>query len=140
MEPAAESPARTLPEVSATTAHFWTSGSRGVLELLQCTDCDYWIHPPSPVCPQCLGKPEPRAVSGRGHVHSFTVNHHPWEPGVAVPYVVAVVELDEQDGLRLTTNIVDCPCDEVTFEMPVQVRFEHCDDVYLPLFGPLSDG
>ncbi len=72
-------------------------------------------------------------------VHTFTINCHPWEPGLEVPYVVAVVELVEQDGLRVTTNIVDCPPSKVWIGMPVEVVFEQIDDVYLPLFRPAAD-
>jgi uncharacterized protein len=130
---------RTLPLVTAANAHFWTSGGGGALQILRCPTCEYWIHPPSPVCPDCLNTPVPQAVSGRGVVHTFTINVHPWEPGLEVPYVVAVVELVEQRGLRLTTNIVDCPPAEVWIGMPVDVVFEQIDDIYLPLFRPATD-
>ena len=39
-------------------------------------------------------------------MHSFTVNHQPWD-GVGDTYVIALVTLAEQDDLRLTTNLVD---------------------------------
>jgi uncharacterized OB-fold protein len=131
---------RTLPLVTPANAHFWTSGVDGELRILRCTVCEYWIHPPSPVCPQCLSVPAPQAVSGKGVVHAFTVNVHRWEPEVEVPYVVAVVELDEQEALRLTTNIVGCEPSAVDVGMPVEVIFEHADDVYLPLFRPSTNG
>jgi uncharacterized protein len=133
-------PPRTLPEVTAATAHFWTSGARGALELLRCSACGYWVHPPGPVCPRCLGKPHPEPVSGRGVVHTFTVNVHPWQPGLEVPYVIAIVELAEQEALRLTTNIVDCAPSDVYIGMPVEVTFEHVEDVYLPMFRPVDNG
>jgi uncharacterized OB-fold protein len=131
---------RTLPEITPDTEHFWTSGRRGALEILHCSRCAYWIHPPGPVCPRCLGTPEPRPVSGDAAVHSYTVNHHPWTPGLEVPYVVAIVELAEQEGLRLITNIVGCPPEEVRIGMPVHVEFEPVEDVHLPLFRPVADG
>jgi uncharacterized OB-fold protein len=86
-----------------------------------------------------LGVPAPAPASGRGVVHTYTINCHPWEPGLEVPYVVAVVELVEQVGLRVTTNIVDCPPSEVWIGMPVEVVFEQIDDVFLPLFRPAAD-
>lgn len=129
---------RPLPAVTPATAHFWTSGQRGALELLRCTACGYWLHPPGPVCPQCFGTPEPRAVSGDAVVHTFTINHQRWQPDVEVPYVVAIVELPEQDGLRLTTNIVGCAPEDVTIGMPVRVTFEQVEDVFLPLFRPVA--
>jgi uncharacterized OB-fold protein len=52
------------------------------------------------------------------------------------PYVVALVELAEQAGLQLMTNIVGCPLDEVHTGIEVEVVFAHNDDVYVPLFRP----
>ena len=40
-------------------------------------------------------------VSGRGEVHSFTVNHQPWD-GDPEPYAIVIVAFPEQEGLRLT--------------------------------------
>lgn len=128
---------RLLPRVDDTNRHFWTGGEQGELRFLRCQACRTWIHPPSPVCPRCLGKDlAPEAASGRAVVHTFTVNHQEWLPGVELPYVIAIVELPEQEGLRLTTNIVDCPVDDVVIGMPVEVVFEHHEDVWLPLFRP----
>jgi hypothetical protein len=133
-----EKPFRILPLVSDENRHFWEGGARGELLFLCCEACRYYVHPPAPVCPECLGrKLAPRPVSGRGSVYSFTVNHHPWIPGFDPPYVVAIVELEEQAGLRLTSNITGCEIDAVSIGMPVQVCFEEiADEVYLPLFEP----
>lgn len=73
-------------------------------------------------------------MSGRGTVVSFTVNHQAWAPDLAVPYVVAIVELVEQAGLRFVSNIVGCDPEAVRIDMPVQVKFEQIEDVWLPLF------
>lgn len=132
-------PFRILPRVTDETEHFWRGGERGELCFLRCQACGYYLHPPSPICGRCLSKdlaPEP--VSGRAELHTFTVNHQPWYPGLAVPYVVAIVSLPEQEGLRLTTGIVGCEPDDVRIGMPLQVVFEHHDDVWLPFFEPLG--
>ncbi|MDQ2649901.1 MAG: OB-fold domain-containing protein [Actinomycetota bacterium] len=132
-----DKPFRVLPRVDDSNRHFWTGGEQGQLRFLRCLDCGWWIHPPSPVCPSCLSRSiEPDTVSGRGSVHTFTVNHQPWIPGFDPPYVVAIVELVEQEGLRLTTNLVDVAIDDVRFGMAVDVVFEQYDDVWLPFFRP----
>jgi uncharacterized OB-fold protein len=77
----------------------------------------------------------PEVVSGRGEVHSVTVNHRSWDGG-AVPYAIALVTIPEQEGLRLTTNIVGCPPDEVAIGMLVRVVFEQHGEVWFPLFTP----
>jgi uncharacterized OB-fold protein len=59
-------------------------------------------------------------VSGRGTVFTYTVNYHPYNPELATPYVIAIVELVEQAGLRVAANIVDCEPDSVTCGMRVE--------------------
>jgi uncharacterized OB-fold protein len=78
-------------------------------------------------------------VSGRGTVFTFTVNHQPFRPEVPPPYVIAIVELAEQAGLRVPTNLVGCELDRVRCGMPVRVRFERHGEVFVPLFEP-DDG
>lgn len=131
-------PFRVLPRVTPETEPFWTAGAGGVLRFLRCTDDGTFVHPPAPVCPTCLGRRlEWAAVSGRATVATYTVNHQPWYPGLDPPYVVAIVAIDEDASVRLMTNIVGCPPEDVTIGMPVQVTFEqHADDVWLPFFAP----
>lgn len=129
-------PFRVQPALGDDNRFFWTSGADGHLRFLRCQACGHWLHPPIPRCPACGGRdlaPEP--VSGRGVVHSFTVNHHSWDGGTE-PYAIALVELAEQAGLRLTTNVVGCEPDAVHIGMPVTVVFEQHDEVWFPLFQP----
>jgi uncharacterized OB-fold protein len=134
-------PFRILPRVTDRNRHFWTGGEVGELRFLRCQDCGYYLHPPLPLCPQCHSKRlAPEAVSGKATVATFSINYQPWMPGPELPYVVAIVEIAEQPSLRLTTNIVNCPVDDVRCEMPVRVTFEHHEDadgdVWIPLFEP----
>jgi uncharacterized protein len=78
------------------------------------------------------------AASGRAVVHTFSVNHQAWMPGLEPPYVVAIVALPEQDDLRLTTNVLDVDVADVFIGMEVEVRFEHHDDVWIPVFVPAA--
>jgi uncharacterized OB-fold protein len=76
---------------------------------------------------------------GRGTVYSYTVARRPTHPAFAerVPYVIAIVELDE--GPRVTTNVVDCDPDAVRIGLPVELTFEApVDGIALPLFRPSS--
>jgi uncharacterized OB-fold protein len=131
-----EAPPRKLPLVTAETEAFWTGGREGRLLIQRCTGCGRYQHPPTPLCPVCRTETmEPSAVSGRGTVKTFTVNHQQWLPGLNRHYVFAAVELAEQPELYVFTNIL-APEDEVRIGMPVQVCFEHQEDVWLPLFEP----
>jgi uncharacterized OB-fold protein len=128
---------RILPQITERNEHFWRGGEHGELRFLRCQLCGYFIHPPTPICPRCHSKDlRAEAVSGQARVLTYTINHQPWYPGLRVPFVLAIVELPEQDDLRLTTNIVGCEPDEVTIGMPVQVTFHHYEDIWLPFFAP----
>jgi uncharacterized protein len=132
-----DKPFRLLPRVDETNEFFWTGGKDGELRFLRCQTCGYYVHPPSPICPIDLSKDlAPEAVSGRATVHSFTVNHQPWIPGYDPPYVIAIITIEEQDDVRLMTNIVGCEPDDVHVGMPVEVTFDEHEDVWLPLFKP----
>ena len=133
----AEPVVRILPRVTPDNEFFWTSGADGRLRFLRCDECNYFVHPPSPICPECLSKRmTPTPVSGRATVATFTINVQQWLPTMPPPYVIAIIEIEEQPSVRLMTNIVNCPIDDVRVDMPVQVTFEHHDDVWLPLFEP----
>jgi uncharacterized OB-fold protein len=132
-------PSRPLPAVNDDNRAFWTGGAEGALMIARCADCAYYVHPPVGFCPRCESRNvAPERVSGRGEVFSYTVNRKAWLPGLPVPYVLALVELDEQAGLRLPSNIVGCDPDSVRIGMKVAVRFERVEDLYVPLFGPVS--
>lgn len=138
--PAVSTPFRILPRVTDRNRHFWTGGRDGELRFLRCRRCGTWVHPPAPVCPACLGDDlDVAAASGRARVATYTVNHQAWMPGPELPYVVAIVELPEQHGLRLITNLVEVDPAEVRIGMEVEVVFEaHPDDeVWIPLFRPV---
>jgi uncharacterized OB-fold protein len=136
-------PFRILPRVNDVNRHFWTGGADGELRFLRCGDCGYYLHPPIPICPRDQSKNiAPAAVSGRATVTTFTINHQAWMPGPELPYVVAIVEIEEQPSLRLMTNIVSCAPEAVYIGMPVRVVFEHRSerdgDVWIPLFAPVE--
>jgi len=78
-------------------------------------------------------------VGGTGVVAGFTVNHQPWLPTLELPYVIAIVAIDDDPRVRLTTNIVGCDPADVRVGMRVEVRFEQHEDVWLPFFAPTDD-
>lgn len=74
-------------------------------------------------------------LTGRGTVYSFTVVHQAASRAFRdrVPYVVALVDLDE--GPRLMTNLVADP-DDVRIGQRVRLAWRSEDDVSLPVFEP----
>lgn len=133
----ADGPAfRLLPRLEPENEFFWTSGADGVLRFLRCAACRTYVHPPSPVCPECLSRDlAPEAVSGRATLVAHTLNVHGWIPG-SEPYLIGLVAIDEQPDVRLTTNLVGVEPEDVTTGMALEVTFEPNDDVWLPLFRP----
>jgi uncharacterized OB-fold protein len=72
----------------------------------KCTECNLLMIPPRLVCPNCLKKKTVWAeLSGRGSLKSFTVIHIAGTSySEDVPYIVAVVELEE--GPTVTSRLV----------------------------------
>jgi uncharacterized OB-fold protein len=133
-------PTRMLPQIDDHNRAFWAGGADGQLRIAFCAQCGVWVSPPAADCPDCGGVLEARPVSGRGTVFTYTVNHQPFNPAVPLPYVIAIVELEEQADLRIASNIVDCEQDSVHVGLPVEVRFERQDldgeSVFMPVFAP----
>jgi hypothetical protein len=121
-------------------APLWDGTARKELLLQRCSACGAFRHPPSPICRSCLSdQHEWVAASGRGTVYTYAVVRQAlgrgWEE--KVPYVVAVIELDE--GPRFLTNVVNVDPDAVQIGMPVEVVYlERADAATLPLFQPRS--
>lgn len=131
---------RPLPALTPENEFFWTSGRDGVLRVQRSVPCGALLFPPTPVCPHCrTAEIDIVEVSGRATVVGVTVNYHQWLPGMPPPYVVAIVALDEDDRVRLTTNIVDCDPEAVRPGLRVSVRFEEHSDVWFPVFVPTPD-
>jgi uncharacterized OB-fold protein len=130
--------AKPLPRITADNRPFWEATRRHELRLQRCRACDRFRYPPAPVCPQCLAEDaEWTRVSGRGTVSTFVVFHKVYFPAFAadVPYNVVQVELEE--GPRLTANLVDVPNDQIRVGMPVEVVFDDVTpEVTLPRFRP----
>ncbi|HXP67590.1 MAG TPA: Zn-ribbon domain-containing OB-fold protein [Steroidobacteraceae bacterium] len=126
---------RKLPALTPETSPFWQGGARGLLQIYFCSPCRRFFHPPNPLCPKCGSfDVAPRPVSGQGRVLTFTINYQPWNAELTQPYVVAIIELEEQTDLRLLSNIVGCDPGEVQIDMPVSVTFTQSEDVWIPMF------
>ena len=133
-------PSKPKPRPAPESSPYWEAAKEHRLALPQCYDCAQFWFPPSRTCPHCLSMNFAfKSVSGRGKVFSFVTFHRVYRPAFAedVPYVVALVELDE--GPRLLTNILGVSPDEVRCEMAVEVVFDDYDaDVSIPKFRPVG--
>lgn len=125
---------RVLPRLTDTNRAYWTGGADGRLHVQRCVSCRRWTDPPVERCPSCEGDLVAEPVAGTGTIFTFTVNHQPFHPDVPPPYVIAIVQLDEQDDLRIVGNIVDADLDALACGLPVAVDFEHSGDHFVPVF------
>ena len=133
-----------IPAPSPETARYWQGCRAHELWLPYCLSCDRFHFYPRAFCPYCFSwEIEWRQVSGRGKLYSFAIQHRVWHPAWRgeVPYVTALVELDE--GPRLYTNLVEVEPDpaHIHCDMPVEVVFEDMsDEISLPKFRPWTVG
>lgn len=128
---------RPLPELTAENTAFWTGGAQGELMIAFCGDCSAAIHPPQVICPGCGGESvTARPVAGGGTVYTFTVNHQPWYPGMAVPFALAVVDVDGAAGVRVTAEVIDADPETVRIGQRMAITFQQSGDVWLPLWRP----
>ena len=127
-----------VPRPAPESAPYWEAAKQHKFEIPHCNACGHYWFPPSASCPQCLSTDFAfTPVSGKGKVYSFVTFHRVYHPAFEqeVPYVVALVELEE--GPRLLTHIVGVPVEQVTCEMPVKVVFDDVGDgVSVPKFTP----
>ena len=130
--------ARIEPPVGAASEPFWdaTRDRRFVLPWSTAGERPLWF--PREVDPEAPGAAiEWREASGEGTVYAASVHHRPGpgrDPDEG-PYVVALIDLAE--GVRMMSNVVGCPPDDVEVGMPVRLTWEPLSDGrHLPLFTP----
>lgn len=135
-------PERPLPEMDPDSQPFWDACARHELRIQRCDDCGWYSHFPGSACRRCGSSALTwTRVSGKGSVYTFVVVHHVVTPGFPPdqPYVIAWVELDEQEALRIPTNIVGCAPESVYIGQPVEVLFEDVSEGFaVPLFRPVA--
>ena len=95
------------PTPNADSKVFWAAAANEELVLRQCTACGERHYPPRHLCPKCWSDALAWTPSaGKGSIYSFTVMHRAPMPEFMkrVPYVVALIDLDE--GPRMMANVV----------------------------------
>ena len=132
-------PERLVPEPTPETQEFWDGAKRGELRIQRCRACSRAYFYPRPLCPHCGSRDvEWFTASGKGKLYSYVINHRA-PPGFrdAVPYVIAVVQLDE--GPRMMSNVmgVEATPENLPPDLPLEVTWERLsDNISIPLFRP----
>ena len=125
-----------LPEPEGLSKEFYAWCKCRELRFQRCTQCQTWRHVPREMCASCGSwEWEWARSSGRGRLFTWTVVARPLHPAFAddVPMAPAVIEMDE--GVRLLSEMSDCPPDDLEIGMPVEIVFDAVtDEVTLPKF------
>jgi uncharacterized protein len=131
---------RPLPEIQVHSQPFWDAARKHKLVVQHCCDCDAMIFYPRRECPECWSSNlDWKESSGKATLYSFSITYEGVEECFAddLPLVLAWIDLPE--GLRMTTNIVDCDPDDVEIGMELEVAFKDInDEVSLPFFRPVK--
>ena len=95
------------------------------LEGHKCGNCEAIFLGERNVCSKCGARDQMKAVKlgNTGKLYSYSIVHRSF-PGIEVPYVSAVVDLD--DGVAVKGNLINVEPDpeKIEFDMPVEVVFD----------------
>jgi uncharacterized OB-fold protein len=127
-----------LPLIEDDTREFWDATREGRLLLRHCRACGEVHYYPRNFCPSCWSDDVDwvEAAGGASLYTWSTVYQNDLPPfHEQIPYVAAIVELDE--GPRMMTKIVDCSSEQLAVGMRLRARFEPLDDdVTIVVFEP----
>ena len=109
------------PASSRDTKFFWDGVNAHELRIQKRPDGSLQ-HPPVPALWQDKEAPIDYVVaSGKGTVFSFVVHHAPKVPGRTLPFVIALVELEE--GVRMLGELRNIDPAKVEIGMPVRAMY-----------------
>ena len=130
--------AKPVPTPTPTSQPYWDALNKDKVALQRCDECKIWIHYPRSHCPGCLSeKISWHEVSGNGVIYTYTLTRQPTAPHFAddVPQKLAVVELEQ--GVRVTTTLVNIDEAEIRIGMRVRPYFDHVsENIALLLYQP----
>ena len=135
-----------LPDVDdPITAPFFAAAAQGELVISKCDACNMFVWYPEASCPACGGELSWVAVSGCGTLFSWAVVRRAFLPAFddKVPFVTALVAIDEDPSVRVPTYMVDTEPDALRADQPVVAVFRPLSfatvpdrSVVVPMFTP----
>ena len=117
-------PTRPVPQISPESLPFWDGCKAGRLLMQHCAACGQINWFPRRFCAHCGADDFSwKECAGTGVLETFSIVYRPMNEAWAgeVPYVVAVVRLDE--GPRMVTRIIRHDDREPRMDARVRVRF-----------------
>lgn len=135
-----------LPDVDdPLTAGYFAGAAAGRLCIPWCAACGRWCWYPEPACPACGGVLAWTPTSGRGALFTWVVVERAFLPAFAgmVPFVTALVALDDDPAVRIVTLLVDVEPEALAAGRRMEavfrpLRFPTVPDreVVVPMFRP----
>jgi uncharacterized protein len=128
------------------SAPFFAGAAEGEVRIPRCDTCGAYVWYPEATCPADGGALSWVPVSGRGTLFSWAVVRRAFLPAFddKVPFVTALVALDEDPSVRIPTYIVDVDPDTLAPDTPVEVEFRELSfstvpdaSVTVPMFRPV---
>lgn len=128
-----------LPEPNEHNLPFFEGACLGELRIQSCSDCCGWMYPAKKRCQHCGSEALTwLAVPGNGILYSHARLqrvHHPRHEG-RLPLILALIDLEQ--GVRISSNLVNCHPSDARVGMAVQVLFEELPHgVVIPVFQPV---
>ena len=126
------------PLADSTSLPWWKAAAEHRLVVQCCTACGQTRHPPAPVCPKCSAADSDwKEVPGRGKVYTYTIVHRPIAAGQELPFIIAVISLEESGGLRIISNLVGVDAKDLRIDLPVELVWEDMSpELAIPRFRP----
>ena len=95
------------------------------LEAYKCGQCGATFLGERDVCSKCGARDQMSAVTlpNTGKLYSYSIVHRSF-PGSAVPYVSAIVDLDDGTAIKGNLINVDPDPESIPFDMPVEVVYD----------------
>jgi uncharacterized OB-fold protein len=113
------------PMSDVATLPFWQAAAEHQLVVQRCSACGHTRIPGAPVCSKCRSESaEWTAVSGRGEIYTYTIVHRPVAPNMQLPFVIAVIALEDAGGVRIMSNVVGAKPEEIAIGARVEVVWE----------------
>ncbi len=128
------------PLANATTLPWWKAAAEHRLVVQRCTSCEHTRPPPAPICPECRSADSDwKEVTGRGKLYTYTTVHRAIAAGQELPFVIAVIDLEDAGGVRIISNLVAADLEEIEIGLPVELVWEDMSaDLAIPRFRPVG--
>lgn len=127
------------PRPNLDDGEFWAYCRQHELRFQRCTACGRFRAPPVPTCPHCQSDGfEWIKARDEAELFSFTVVHFKAHPGIvaALPYNVAIVRFPSFDDVRIVSNVVDVPNQDLRIGMKLSLVWEDSSTgIPVPRFG-----